>query len=106
MGALYGCSAMGVVELGLEYSSRDCMVWISFFKLLTFLIIQRNPASAIMQATPRTAPTVAPTTVVILFEGLAVMVDVLVDVVVVVDEFESFEVAEVPGYTLSLKRPR
>jgi hypothetical protein len=105
---------MGVVELELEYGSCDCMACISFFKVLTFLIIQINPASAIMQTTPRTAPTTAPTTVVVLDEfasldEVAVMVVVTVDVVAASVEFESFEmveVVEVPGITLSMKCPR
>lgn len=100
-----------MVELELEYGSCDCMACISFFKVLTFLIIQSNPASAIMQATPRTAPTAAPTTVVVLVEfgsldEVAVTVAVTVDVVVASVEFESLEMVEVPGITLSMKRPR
>lgn len=90
----------------MEYGSCDRMACISFFKVLTFLIIQSNPASAIMQATPRTAPTAAPTTVVVSLDGVAVMVDVTVAVVAASVEFEPFEVVEVPGITLSMKRPR
>jgi hypothetical protein len=70
-------------------------------RLFNLLIIQINPTNAIKQATPRTAPTAAPTTVVVLLEfesldGVAVTVDVTVAVASV----------EVPGITLLIKRPR
>lgn len=82
------------------------MACISFLKILTFLTIQSNPASAIIQATPRTVPTAAPTTVVVLLDGDVVMVDVTIAVVAALVESESLEVVEVPGITLSMKRPR
>lgn len=111
IGASYGCWVIGPVELELEYGSCDRIACISFFKVLTFLIIQSNPASAIMQATPSTAPTAAPTTVEVLLESdhldeVAVVVDVTVTVVVASVAFESFEVVVAPGITLSMKRPR
>ena len=107
MGALYGCWVMGAVKLELEYGSRDCIACNSVFKVLTFFIIQSNPASAMMQATPRTAPTTAPTMVVALVElGSLDVVAVMVDVVAALVEFDSFEVVKVPGITLSMKRPR
>lgn len=90
----------------MEYGSCDRMACISLLRVLTFLIIQSNPVSAIMQATPRTVPTAAPTTVVVLLDGVAVMVDVTVAVVAASVEFEPFEVVEVLGITLSMKRPR
>lgn len=99
---------MGAVEP--EYDSCDLSICISFFKLLTFFIIHIRPASAIMQATPRTAPTAAPTTVVVFgsesLDGVAVTVDVTVAVAAASVEFESSDVAEVPGITLLMNCPR
>ena len=91
---------MGALEV--EYDSCDLSICISFFRLLTFLIIQIRPANAIMQATPRTAPTAAPTTVVVSesLDGAAVTVDVTVAVAAASVEFESSDVVEVPGITL------
>lgn len=91
---------MGALEL--EYDSCDLSDCISFFRLFTLLIIQIRPANATIQATPRTAPTAAPTTVVVLpesLDGVAVTVDVTVVVAAALVEFESSEV-EVPGITL------
>jgi hypothetical protein len=94
-----------------EYDSCDLSDPISFFRLFTFLIIQSSPTKAITHATPRTAPTAAPTTVVVFesesLDGDAVTVDVTVVVVAESVEFESPEVVvEVPGITLLIKRPR
>ena len=93
----------------LEYDSDDLRFCISFFRLFTFLIIQIRPAKAIIQATPRTAPTAAPTTVVVLLESLdevAVTVDVTVAVAAASVEFESSEEVEVPGIALLMNCPR
>lgn len=101
---------MGALEP--EYDSCDLSTCISFFRLLTFLIIQMRPASAIIQATPRTAPTAAPTTVVVFesesLDGVAVTVDVTVAVAAASAsvEFESSDVVEVPGMTLLMNCPR
>ena len=99
---------MGALEL--EYDSCDRRDCISLFKFLTFLVIQSRPVNAIMQATPRTAPTAAPTTVVVFesesLDGVAVTVDVTVAVAAVSVEFESSEVVEVPGITLLMNCPR
>jgi hypothetical protein len=106
-GDLYGCWVVGALEP--EYDSCDLSECISRFRLFTFLIIQTIPANAIKQATPRTAPTAAPTTVVVLFEpegGDAVTVDVTVAVVAASVELESLEMVEVPGTKLLMKRPR
>lgn len=97
--------------MGALYDSCDLSNPISFFRLFTFLIIQRSPTNAITQATPRTAPTAAPTTVVVFvsesLDGVAVTVDVTVAVVVASVEFESPEVVvEVPGITLLISFPR
>jgi hypothetical protein len=91
----------------LVYDSCDLSDCISLLRLFTLLIIQINPTNAIKQATPRTAPTAAPTTVVVLLDpesldGVAVTVAVMVASV----EFESPEVVEVLGIALSIKRPR
>ena len=97
---------MGALEP--EYDSCDLSVCISFFKLLTFLIIQIKPANAIIQATPKIAPTAAPTTVVVFesLDGVAVTVDVTVAVAAASVEFEESEVVEVPGTTLLMNFPR
>jgi hypothetical protein len=96
----------GALAPELEYDSCDPSDFISLFRLLTFRIIQIMPPNAIMQATPRTAPTAAPTTVVVFesLDGVAVTVDVTVAVAPV--EFESPDVVEVPGTTLLMNRPR
>ena len=97
---------MGALEV--EYDSCDLSICISFFRLLTFLIIQIRPANAIMQATPNPAPTAAPTTVVVSesLDGVAVTVDVNVAVAAALVEFESSDVVEVPGITLLMNCPR
>lgn len=63
-----------------------------------------------MQATPKTAPTAAPTTVVVLLESDSADAVVVIVVVAVVVAFVSvvfvlFEVADEPGMTPSMKRP-
>jgi len=100
---------MGALELEAEYDSCDRSAPISFLKLLTLRIIQSNPAKAMMQARPSTAPTAAPTTVAVLLtfessEAVSVMIDVTF-AVAVAESLEVIEV-EVPGTTLSMKRPK
>lgn len=63
-----------------------------------------------MQATPKTAPTAAPTTVVVLLESDSADAVVVIVVVAVVVAFVSvvfvlFEVTDEPGMTPSMKRP-